>query len=335
MKKVLITGGAGYIGTILTHDLIKRGYKPDVVDELWYGNYIPEDLNVKKTNIRSLRQEDIDPYDVVIFLGGVSNDPMAEYSPATNFVENMANPAYLAHITRKSASDLKSPKRFIYASSCSVYGYTSNELMSELDRVPPPHFPYGISKLGGERAVMSLEDDYFRPISLRKGTVGGWSPRMRFDLVVNVMTKAALLNKLITVHNPSLWRPLVDIRDVSTAYIRSIESNIDITGVYNISYDNYTIGRLADEIKEELEAFGKEVKIDTLNKKDLRNYKVSTDKAKKELDFTAQFAPKDSVKEILNNLVDGYNIKEPNGELFPITDRRYVNIEIFKEIFSK
>ena len=88
MKKVLITGGAGYIGTILTHDLIKRGYRPDIVDELWYGNYIPEDLNVKKTNIRSLRQEDIDPYDVVIFLGGVSNDPMAEYSPATNFVEN-------------------------------------------------------------------------------------------------------------------------------------------------------------------------------------------------------------------------------------------------------
>jgi len=341
MKNILITGGAGYVGTVLTKELLKRGYTPDVADTLWYGNYLPENIDVKKINICELKQQDVEPYDVVIFLGGVSNDPMAEYCPSVNFRENMATPVYLAHITRKAAGDIKSPKRFIYASSCSVYGYTSNNLMSETDPVPPPHFPYGISKLGGERAVMSLEDEYFKPISLRKGTVGGWSPRMRFDLVVNVMTKVGLTKGEIVVNNPSLWRPLVDIRDVANAYIRSIESNINITGVYNISYDNYTIGRLADEVKEEFAAFDKEIKIKTFQNEDLRNYKVSTDKAKKELDFVAKFSPKDSVRKILNNLVSEgsssgtqYSIKEPNGELYPITDRRYLNLEVFKEIFT-
>lgn len=337
MKKILITGGAGYIGTVLVDDLIKKGYSPDVIDTLWYGNYIKDKVNVSQKNILELRPSDIDSYDVVIFLGGVSNDPMAEHKPCVNFSENLASPSFLAYITRKSAYDIKSKKRFIYASSCSVYGYTSNELMSETDPVPPPFFPYGISKLGGETSIMFLEDEYFKPISLRKGTVGGWSPRMRFDLVVNVMTRSALINGEINVHNPSLWRPLVDIRDVSQAYIRSIESNIDITGIYNISYDNYTIGRLADEIKEELGSWGIDIKVNTENKEDLRNYKVTSDKAKKELDFLAKYSPKDSVNEILSNLKmdsGNYYIEEPSGERYSITDERYVNIDIFKKVFG-
>ena len=146
---------------------------------------------------------------------------------------------------------------------------------------------------------------------------------MRFDLVVNVMTKSALNNKQIVVNNPSLWRPLVDVRDAAEAYVRAIESNIDITGAYNISYDNYTIGRLADEIKEELEKTGEKISIKTLHKEDLRNYKVSTDKAKKELDFVAKFAPKDSVRKILENKDD-----------ININDEKYENLAIFKEIFK-
>tara|TARA_Y100000310_G_scaffold339728_1_gene433333 strand:- start:2540 stop:3550 length:1011 start_codon:yes stop_codon:yes gene_type:complete len=336
MKKILIAGGAGYIGTVLTKELADRGYNPHVVDTLWYGNYLPDTVEIKNINISELKQKDIEPYDVVVFLGGVSNDPMAEYRPSVNFSENMASPSYLAYITRKAALETKTQKRFIYASTCSVYGYTANNLMSENDLVPPPHFPYGISKLGGEKVIMSLEDEYFKPIALRKGTVGGWSPRMRFDLVVNVMTKVALLNKQIIINNPSLWRPLIDIRDVAHAYVRAIESNISITGVYNISYDNYTIGRLADEIKEELATFDKKTEIKTLHKEDLRNYKVSTDKAKKELDFVPKFSPRDSVRKILNNLLnkDGsYFIEEPSGELCPIADCRYLNLETFKKIF--
>jgi len=338
MKKILITGGAGYIGTVLTRELLKNGYKPDIVDTLWYGNYLDKEVEVKQLNILELTQKEVEPYDVIIFLGGVSNDPMAEYKPCVNFTENLASPSYLAYITRKAAASTKTQKRFIYASTCSVYGYTSNELMSEEDAVPPPHFPYGISKLGGERSIMSLEDEYFRPIALRKGTVGGWSPRMRFDLVVNVMSKFALLNKKIVVHNPSLWRPLVDIRDVAQAYIRSIESNIDITGIYNISYDNYTIGRLANEIKDQFNQFNINVQIERQDKEDLRNYKVATDKAKKELDFVAKFSPRDSVKEIFKNLHqldNNFYIKESSGQDCLIQDKKYANINTFKQVFSK
>ena len=323
MKNILITGGAGYIGTVLTEQLLDRGYNFKVVDTLWYGNYLSDKVQIEKKNILNITQAEIDSFDVVIFLGGVSNDPMAEYKPSINFTENMASSSYLAYITRQSAIKTQTKKRFIYASTCSVYGYTSNNLMSETDPIPAPHFPYGISKLYAEKAIMALENDFFKPIALRKGTVGGWSPRMRFDLVVNVMTKSALNNKQIVVNNPSLWRPLVDVRDAAEAYVRAIESNIDITGAYNISYDNYTIGRLADEIKEELEKTGEKISIKTLHKEDLRNYKVSTDKAKKELDFVAKFAPKDSVRKILENKDD-----------ININDEKYENLAIFKEIFK-
>ena len=139
MKKILITGGAGYIGTVLTNRLLERGYDPKIVDTFWYGNCLPKDVEVKEKNILSLKQEEVEPFDVVIFLGGVSNDPMAEYKPSINFSENMASPSYLAYITRKAAIKTKTQKRFIYASTCSVYGYTSNNLMSESDPIPPPH----------------------------------------------------------------------------------------------------------------------------------------------------------------------------------------------------
>ena len=114
----------------------------------------------------------------------------------------------MAFITKKAGIS-----RFIYASTCSVYGFTDNEVMTEHSPVSP-QYPYGISKLQAEYSIMNMKDNNFRPISLRKGTVGGWSPRMRFDLVVNTMTKCALTEKKIIVHNPNLWRPLVDIRDV-------------------------------------------------------------------------------------------------------------------------
>ena len=171
---------------------------------------------------------------------------------------------------------------------------------------------------------MNLKNENFRPITLRKGTVGGWSPRMRFDLVVNTMVKSALSSGVITVNNPNTWRPLIDVRDVCTAYIRAIESDLDVTGVYNISYDNYTIGRLADEIKDELAAAGKKVEIKVNSIQDSRNYKVNTLKARTELDFRAKFSPRDSVAEVLNNITEGLDLE----------DIKFYNIKMFKEILS-
>jgi len=317
MKNVLIAGGCGYIGTLLARELYNRNYNIEVVDSMWFGNYLPPEIKTYKKNVLELKKADLEGFDVVIFMAGLSNDPMADFNPAMNFVENCAVPSYLAFVSKKAGV-----KRFIYASTCSVYGYTANNLMKETDPVNP-QFPYGISKLAAEKSIMGLEDENFRPISLRKGTVGGYSPRMRFDLVVNTMTKAVLTGGKITVNNPSLWRPLVDIRDVVSAYIRSIESSLEITGVYNISYDNYTIGRLADEIRDELVAHGYAVEIVVRDVQDIRNYKVKNFKAKMELDFTPQFSPRDSVSEILKNV----DVKKIN-----FGDDKYYNIQTFKKL---
>src|SRR2546426_10801035 len=184
--RVLVAGGAGYVGSVLIPRLLDRGYRVDVVDLFWFGNHLPEQTGVLKKDIFHLTVEDLELYDQVIFLAGLSNDPMAEYSPSKNFVFNAAAPAYLAYSAKKA-----SVKRYIYASSCSVYGYTENELYDET-RPLSSSYPYGISKLQGEHAVMQLIDKDFSVIALRKGTVSGYSPRMRFDLIVNTMFKCAM-----------------------------------------------------------------------------------------------------------------------------------------------
>ena len=318
MKKILVAGGAGYIGTLLSTELTDRGYQVQVVDQLWFGNHFTTNVPVKKKDLMSLETSDLEGFDCVVFLGGLSNDPMAKYSPSMNFVENSAVPSYLAFIAKEAGVN-----RFVYASTCSVYGYTANQLLDESSESIAPQYPYGISKLAAERSIMNLQDQSFRPIALRKGTVGGWSPRMRFDLVVNAMTKTALTEGKIIVNNPSIWRPLVDIRDVVAAYVRSIESNLDISGVYNISEDNYTIGRLADLVKDTLLEEGHAVTIDTRNVQDFRNYKVTNSKAQMELDFKPRYTPRDSVKSILENVKNGIDL----------TDKKYYNIQVFKEKF--
>lgn len=318
MKKILVAGGAGYIGTLLSSELVERGYQVTVVDQLWFGNHFKTNVKVKKKDIMSLTTSDLEGFDCVVFLGGLSNDPMAKYNPSMNFVENSAVPSYLAFAAKEAGV-----ARFVYASTCSVYGYTANQLLSESSDSISPQYPYGISKLSAERAIMNLQDDHFRPIALRKGTVGGWSPRMRFDLVVNAMTKSALTQGKVIVNNPSIWRPLVDVRDVVAAYVRSIESNLDISGVYNISEDNYTIGRLADLVKDTLVESGHKVTIETRSVQDFRNYKVSNAKAQAELDFKPRYTPQDSVRSILKKVENGIDF----------TDEKYYNIQVFKGKF--
>ena len=133
-----------------------------------------------------MSETDLDGTDEVIFLAGLSNDPMAEFSSALNFVQNGAAPANLAFQAKRAGV-----KRFVFASSCSVYGYTQDELNDE----PAPAtttYPYGICKLQAEHGVRHLQDDTFSVTILRQGTVSGDSPRMRLDLIVNTMFKTAL-----------------------------------------------------------------------------------------------------------------------------------------------
>jgi nucleoside-diphosphate-sugar epimerase len=313
--KLLIAGGAGYVGSVIIPKLLDRGYKVDVVDLFWFGNNLPKQTGILNKDIFHLTQEDLVSYDQVIFLAGLSNDPMAEFSPSQNFVFNAAAPAYLAYIAKAAKV-----KRFIYASSCSVYGYTENELYDET-RPVSSSYPYGISKLQGEQAVMQMVDEGFSVISLRKGTISGYSPRMRFDLIINTMFKSAMKNRMITINNPSIWRPILSIEDAATAYIRAIEANSRLSGIFNVASGNYTVGEVGDLVKSTIEErLSTHVNLTIKHMQDFRNYKVSIEKANNVLSFH----PSGSVKSIVGNLID--NLDHYKGWDNPL----YSNIEVFK-----
>jgi len=313
--KILVAGGAGYVGSVLVPRLLERDYQVDVVDLLWFGNHLPKEVNVMKRDIMSLGEKDITGYDQVVFLGGLSNDPMAEYSPSQNFTGNAATPAYLAYISKKAGI-----KRFIFGSSCSVYGYSVDKLCDE-DSLAVSSYPYGISKLQGEFACLSLQDDTFSAICLRKGTISGYSPRMRLDLVVNTMFKSAIADRTITVNNASIWRPMLDIRDAASAYIRSIDADYHLSGIFNVASANYTIGEIADYVREGVkEHLGIDAKLNIKFLEDFRNYKVSLEKARNVLSFNPRYTVKDIVKNLAENMEKFKDVDNPN----------YYNIKVFK-----
>lgn len=318
--KLLVAGGAGYLGSVLIPRLLDRGYDVDVVELFWFGNHLPNQVGVLNKDIFHLSAEDLKPYDQVMFLAGLSNDPMAEYSPSKNFVLNAAAPAYLGYIAK-----IAKVKRYIYASSCSVYGYTENELYDETRQVGSS-YPYGISKLQGEQAALQLMNDDFSVISLRKGTISGYSPRMRLDLIVNTMFKTALRDGVITVNNPSIWRPILSIEDAATAYIRAVEANAKISGVFNLASGNYTVGEVADVVRSRIEE-RMDVRIDLRieHVQDFRNYKVSVDKAANVLSFH----PTGDVKSIVDNLIENVSKFQDWGN--PL----YSNILTFKELDAR
>lgn len=315
--KILIAGGAGYIGSMLTPRLLGRGYDVDILDLLWFGNHLPKEANVIQKNIFDITEDDLKGYDQVIFLAGLSNDPMAEFSPAQNFIDNASSPSYLAYIAKRAGV-----KRYIYGSSCSVYGYTVDELFDET-RPTISNYPYGISKLQGEFGALKQKSDDFSVIALRQGTVCGYSPRMRLDLVINTMFKFAMTDGVITVNNPAIWRPILDIRDAVSAYVRSIEAHEDISGIFNVASGNFTVGEIGDAVQEGMGDFlDLHPKIDIKHIEDFRNYKVSTQKAREVISFKARYSVQDTVKSLADNL-----------EKFKDFDNQeYYNIRTFKSM---
>lgn len=313
--KILIGGGAGYIGSKLVPELIEHGYDVTVVDLLWFDNNLPKGTKLIKKDLFTCDRDDFKDYDQFIFLAGLSNDPMAEYSPAKNFIYNAALPAYLAFECKQAGI-----KRFIYASSCSIYGYTVDELYDE-DSPVVCIYPYGISKFQGERGVFQLQDDDFSVIALRKGTVSGHSPRMRFDLIVNTMFKTAMLDKKVTINNPSIWRPILDMRDAVSAYIRSIQADYSISGYFNVASGNFTVGQVGDLVKNEVEKLtGEKIGLEIKNIQDFRNYKVRFDKASTKLGFKPNYG----ISEIVHDLFGHFK------EYGDLNDEKFYNIKMFK-----
>lgn len=318
--KILIAGGAGYIGSVLIPKLLERGYDVDVIDLFWFGNHLPKEVGTINKDIFDLTEEDVKGYETVIFLGGLSNDPMAEFSPSENFISNGSAPPFLAYTAKKAGI-----KRFVYAGSCSVYGYTVNELYDETSPAVSA-YPYGISKLQGENAIMQMQDENFSVIGLRQGTVSGFSPRMRLDLVVNTMFKFALTEGQITVNNPAIWRPILAIKDAATAYIRAVEANQDISGVFNVASGNYTVGEIGDLVQSGVKKYlNQDVKLNIKHIQDYRNYKVSIEKANKVLSFH----PKHDVETIIKDLVDN------RDKFMDFDNDNYYNIRVFKRIHKK
>lgn len=313
--RILIAGGAGYIGSVLIPKLLDRGYDVDVVDLFWFGNHLPRTVKVVHKDIFDLSAEDLRGYDRVIFLAGLSNDPMAEFSPSKNFIFNAAAPAYLGYIAKKAGVP-----RYVYACSCSVYGYTEGVLYDE-DRPASCGYPYGISKLQGEQAVMAMADDKFSVISLRKGTVSGYSPRMRFDLIINAMFRSALRDGVITVNNPAIWRPILSIEDAASAYIRALEAGPQISGIYNVASGNFTVGEVGDRVREVIqERLGRRIGLNIKHVQDFRNYKVSFERARNVLSFH----PRGDIAKIVDQLIE-------NLAGFEDWDNpKYFNIQVLK-----
>ena len=317
MKNILLAGGAGYIGTELCKRLLRLDYQITVIDDLWFGNNLDPEIKLIQKDIFKVNYKDLEGFDIVIFLAGVSNDPMAEFSPSENFIQNAACPAYLSYESKRAGV-----KRFIYASSCSVYGYTVDELYDE-NSPTTCAYPYGISKLQGENGVMQLADEQFSVISLRQGTVCGYSDRMRFDLVINTMFKNALMHGEITVNNPSIWRPIFHIQDACTAYIRAIQAPDNISGVFNVASDNYTLGQIGDVVSVEMsKLLNKEIKVHINDVKDFRNYKVSIQHAKLTLGFTPIYTVKDIIHDLFQKASNITNLE----------DDRFYNIKVFKSL---
>ncbi|HYV91091.1 MAG TPA: SDR family oxidoreductase [Chitinophagales bacterium] len=315
--KILIAGGAGYIGSVVIPKVLDRGYEVEVIDLLWFGNNLPKEVKVHQKDIFDLSEKDVEGFDVVVFLAGLSNDPMAEFSPAKNFISNASSSAYLAYISKRAGV-----KRLIYAGSCSVYGYTVNELYDET-KPASSSYPYGISKLQGEQAVMQMQDQDFSVIAFRQGTVSGYSPRMRLDLIVNTMFKTAMATGEIVINNPSIWRPILAIQDAASAYVRAIEAAPAISGIFNIASGNYTVGEVADYVKEAVDKkLGKKVKLNIKNIQDFRNYKVSVEKAMNMLSFKPAHNVESILDELVTNLDKFKDFDNPN----------YYNIQVFKKL---
>lgn len=318
--KILVGGGAGYVGSYLIPVLLEHGYEVEVMDLLWFGNHLPDSVRVIQRDLFTCKEKDLEGYDEVMFLAGLSNDPMAEFDPSQNFVSNAALPSYLAYLAKRAGV-----KRFIFGSSCSVYGYTVNQLYDEESPVTCG-YPYGISKLQGERGVLQMQDKDFSVIALRKGTVCGFSPRMRMDLIVNTMFKSAMTQRLVVVNNASIWRPILDIRDAATAYLRAIQADYSISGVYNVASGNYTVGHVGDMVKHRVEKLtGERVAIQIKQIQDFRNYKVTIEKARTFLGFQPQYSVEDIIEDLHAHV----------GDYGDYNQDRFYNIRMFQKMMTQ
>ncbi len=257
---VLVTGGAGYIGSVLSQRLLDRGYRVRILDRLYWGRgpiaQVIDDVELVEADVRDMPTTALDGVDAVIHLAGLSNDPTAEYDPAANWQMN----AIATETLGRNCLE-RDVERLVFASSCSLYDGMPPGMHDETAPIEP-RGAYATSKRYGEEALFSLVPDGLCPVVLRNGTVYGYSPRMRFDLVVNTFVKDALLRGQLSLHGGGwMWRPLVDVRDVSDAMIAAMEAPAELVRgeIFNVLHSNYQIRELAMLVAGSVQLLGREV----------------------------------------------------------------------------
>ena len=306
MTKVLVTGAGGYIGTQLVKDLVKSGNDVTAVDRFFFGKETLKDffanpkVSIVQKDIRDLTEKDMAGHEVVCDLACLSNDPAGEIDPALTYAINRDGRIHVASTAKRAGVN-----KYIISSSCSVYGQGQEPQLTEKSATNPISV-YAKSTLEAEQQNLSIADKNFSVTSLRNATVFGLSNRMRFDLVVNLMTLSAFQKgRIIVMGGGKQWRPLVHLSDVSDAFQLIINSSIDNVNqeVFNIGLDNFQIKNLAYLVREELPI---NIEIDVApDDADKRDYNVVFEKARNKLNFIPKVSVVDGIREIYSALKIG------------------------------
>ncbi|NLF98156.1 MAG: SDR family oxidoreductase [Candidatus Riflebacteria bacterium] len=303
---ILLTGGCGFIGSMLSQRLLKEGHNLTVVDSMWFGNFLQphENLKIIQEDIRNVDNVPMAGIDVVLHLANVANDPCSELNPKLSWEVNTLATMQLV----EKAID-NNVKQFVYASSGSVYGVKEEERVTE-ELSLLPISDYNKTKMISERILLSYQDQITIQC-IRPATVCGCSPRMRLDLSVNMLTMQALSRQKITVFGGDQVRPNIHIKDMVEVYLHFIKLGKKAPGIYNAGFENLSIMDIAKKVVEYVPA---EIVVSPSN--DPRSYRLCSDKILA-TGFKPQYGVETGIKEVIEAYKSGalkddencYNIK--------------------------
>jgi nucleoside-diphosphate-sugar epimerase len=302
--KVLVTGGAGYIGAILCRLLVENGYTVTCLDRLFFGTDslkdIADKITIVKDDIRWFKPEVLNGIDAVFDLASLSNDPSGELDPQKTLAINYKGRVRVAKLSKK-----KGVKKYVLASTCSVYGFQEG-ILTEKSSLNPLT-TYAKANTLAEKEVLPLADKSFSVTALRQATVYGYSPRMRFDLAINGMVLGFYKKgKIPIMKDGKQWRPFVHVRDTANAFIKVLEAEPELVNeqIFNVGSNEQNV-QIFDLAKLVAESINMPFNYEWYGSPDYRSYRVNFDKIKKTLKFETKYTPREGAKEVFEALRDG------------------------------